>query len=297
MLDKMAFFVYVVRTGSISAAARKFKVSVSAGSRWLQELEQSFGMTLCRRSNRLLTPTPAGQKLFDEFSPMVDNAEHLCRTLQDFQHHDKGHLSIACTPVYANHYLMEKISQYMAENSDVTFSINVTPWALDHIGESDLVISANACYQGYREKDLHLVRREIMQSPFIVVASPAYLARNPAPDVPADLAKHQCLFATTLTGSNDWIFTRNGESQIVKVPKSLEVNDSDLLLQSAKMGAGIAYLPAFIVESEILDGRLIPLLDEFETSIWSLNLYYHPVTSASAVANHFKSFLLGNHGI
>ncbi|MGR5148025.1 LysR substrate-binding domain-containing protein [Photobacterium alginatilyticum] len=154
------------------------------------------------------------------------------------------------------------------------------------------MISANAGYQGYREKSLHLVRREIMQSPFIAVAFPAYLALHPAPDVPADLAKHQCLFATTLTGSNDWILTRNGESQIVKVPKSLEVNDSDLLLQNAKMGAGIAYLPTFIVESEILDGRLIPLLDEFETSIWSLNLYYHPVTNSSAMANHFKEHLL-----
>lgn len=56
MLDKMAFFVYVIRSGSISSAARKFNISVSAGSRWLQELEQHFGTTLCRRSNRLLEP-------------------------------------------------------------------------------------------------------------------------------------------------------------------------------------------------------------------------------------------------
>ena len=41
MLDKMAFFVYVIRSGSISSAARKFNISVSAGSRWLQELEQN----------------------------------------------------------------------------------------------------------------------------------------------------------------------------------------------------------------------------------------------------------------
>ncbi|PSW16235.1 LysR family transcriptional regulator [Photobacterium rosenbergii] len=292
MLDKMAFFVYVIRTGSISAAARKFNISVSAGSRWLQDLEQSFGITLCRRTNRLLTATPAGQKLVDEFSPLVDNAEQLCRSLQDFQEQDKGHINIVCTPVYANNFLMDKISNYLISHPNVTFNLNVTPWALDHAAEADLVISANACYQGYQEKDLHLVRREIMQSPFVAVASAEYLERNPAPELPTELSKHQCLFATTLTGSNDWIFERNGETQMIKVPKSLEVNDSDLLLQSAIKGAGIAYLPAFIVDKPLSEKQLIPVLEDYETSIWSLNLYYHPPTKASAVASHFKSYLL-----
>ena len=296
MLDKMAFFVYVIRTGSISAAARRFNISVSAGSRWLQDLEQSFGLTLCRRTNRRLTATPAGQKLMDDFSPIVDNAEQLCRNLQDFQDHDKGHLNIACTPVFANHYLMAKISVYLIEHPSVTFNVNVTPWALDHSGEADLLISANACYQGYQEKDLHLVRRELMQSPFIPVASPAYLYRSSALEVPTDLAQHQCLFATTLTGSNDWIFEKNGETQMIKVPKSLEINDSDLLLQNAIQGAGIAYLPAFIVEPALAEHRLERVLEDYETSIWSLNVYYHPPTKASAVASHFKTFLLEDNG-
>ncbi|WP_392339624.1 LysR family transcriptional regulator [Moritella marina] len=292
MLDKMAFFVYVVRTGSISAAARKFNISVSAGSRWLQDLEQHFGMPLHRRSNRLLTPTPAGLKLFNDFSPIVDSSESLCRQMQEFQQHDKGHIDIVCTPIYANHYLMDKISAYIIENPDVTFNLNITPWALDHATESDLTISANASYQGYREQDLHLVRREIMQSPFRVVASPDYLKRNSEPQNPSDLIQHQCLFSSTLTGSNDWIFTQNGESQIVKVPKSLEVNDSDLLLQGVKKSAGIAYLPDFLVDPEIKSGNLVSLLDDFDTSVWSLNLYYQPPANASAVAIHFKEFLL-----
>ncbi|MFA0441460.1 LysR family transcriptional regulator [Vibrio sp. 10N.222.51.C12] len=292
MLDKMAFFIYVVRTGSISAAARKLNISVSAGSRWLQELEQKFGMPLYRRNNRLLKPTPAGQTLFDEFSIIVDRSEAVMRTMQDYQQHDKGHIDVICTPVYANHFLMEKISEYLITNPDVTFNLNITPWALDHAADSDITISANASYQGYREKDLHLVRREIMQSPFVVVASPHYLTKNGIPQTPIDLKAHLCLFATTLTGSNDWVFTQNNECQIIKVPKSLEVNDSDLLLQAALNGAGIAYLPQFLVEEHISNGEITAILEDFDTSIWSLNMYYQPPATASAVANHFKAFLL-----
>jgi len=292
MLDKIAFFIYVVRTGSISAAARKVHISVSAGSRWLQELEQKFGVPLYRRNNRLLNPTPAGKKLFEEFSSIVDNAETICRQMEDFQEYDKGQIDIVCTPVYANHYLMEKISEYLILNPNVTFNLNITPWALDHAADSDLTISANTLFQGYRERDLHLVRREIMQSPFVLVASPEYLTRHPAPVLPGDLTVHQCLFATTLTGSNDWAFSKDNECEIVKVPKTLEVNDSDLLLQAVTFGAGIAYLPIFLVQRAIDAGELIPILEDFDTSIWSLNLYYHPPASASAAAINFKEFFL-----
>ncbi|WP_087016958.1 LysR family transcriptional regulator [Thaumasiovibrio subtropicus] len=292
MLDKMAFFVCVIRSGSISAAARKYAISVSAGSRWLQDLEAHFGMILLRRTNRLLTPTPAGKKLFEEFAPLVDNAEQLQRSLQDFQEHDKGHINIACTPVFANHYLMSLIGDYIKTHPSVTFNINVTPWALDYAGDVDLMISANANYQGYQEKDLHLVRREIMQCPFVPVASPCYLAAHSKPLKPEDLVNHRCLFASTLTGSNDWIFTRDEESQMIKIPKNLEVNDSDLLLQGVLEGTGIGYLPQRFITQEIENGLIVPLLEDYKTSIWSLNLYYHPPKKASAVASHFKSFLL-----
>lgn len=292
MLDKMAFFVYVIRSGSISSAARRFNISVSAGSRWLQELENHFGTTLCRRSNRLLEATQAGQTLFEEFSPLVDNAERITRKLEDYQSQEKGHIDIVCTPVFANHYLMELIAEYSHHHPDVTFNINVTPWALDHSSTADLMISANASFQGYREKDLLLVKRELMQCPFIVVASPDYLAVHERPSHPGDLSQHPCLIATTLTGSNDWIFRQQTENMILKVPKTIEVNDSDLLLQGALQRIGIAYLPAFVARESIREGKLVTLLEDYETSIWSLNLYYHSPQKASPTATKFKDFLL-----
>ncbi|WP_243978640.1 LysR family transcriptional regulator [Vibrio natriegens] len=292
MLDKMAFFVYVIRFGSISSAAHKFNISVSAGSRWLQELEQHFGTTLCHRSNRLLEATQAGQTLYEEFSPLVDSAERISRKLEDFQDSEKGHINIACTPVYANHYLMNKIAEYSKLNPKVTFNINVTPWGLDHASTYDLMISANARFQGCREKDLLLVKRELMQCPFIVVASPQYLQKHSIPTEPKELHEHLCLIATTLTGSNEWIFRYGIENTVLKVPKTIEVNDSDLLLSGAINGAGVAYLPLVVAEDALNQGKLVPLLEEYETSIWSLNLYYNSPKTASPVAIKFKEFLL-----
>ncbi|GHA63434.1 LysR family transcriptional regulator [Photobacterium aphoticum] len=294
MLDKMDFFVCVIRCGSISAAARKFNISCSAGSRWLQELESHFGMTLMRRSNRVLTLTPAGQKLFDDFSPLADSADQLRRSIQDFKSEDIGHINIACTPVYANHFLMERVADYMDAHPNVTFNIVVSPWALDLAAESDLMISANAHYQGYREKDLHLVRRELYQCPFIAVATRAYLDKHGEPLVPSELTQHRCLFASTLTGSNDWIFSLGDETEMIKIPKTLEVNDSDLLLDGVMHDAGVGYLPEFLVKDRVERGEIVQILPDYTTSMWSVNLYYHPPQKASTVATHFKNTLLAD---
>jgi len=159
---------------------------------------------------------------------------------------------------------------------------------------SAFLISANATFCGYHEENLLLVKKQIMQSPFIVVASPEYLKINPLPEKPTDLNNHHCLIATTLTGSNDWIFKKNNDIIVLKAPKSIEVNDSDLLLQSALKGIGVAYLPKFVVEKSILSGVLIPLLNNYETCIWSLNLYYPPPSTASITVNKFKKFFLKN---
>lgn len=295
MLDKMAFFIYVVRLNSISAASKHFSISVSAGSRWLQELESQMGTPLYRRNNRLLTPTPAGIKLFEEYAPLVDRSEIIVREIKGFQSRQQGQIDISCTPVYANHYLMPIVSDYLQRHPGVTFKLNITPWALNDAINVDFAVSAIANYQGYRERDVLLVRRELMSCPFVVVSSESYLTDKSVPLQPADLKDHQCLFATTLTGSNDWVFTRGKESQIVKVPKSLEVNDSDLLLQGVESGAGIGYLPSFLVSQKIKDGNLIVLLDDYETSVWSLNLYYQPKAKTSSVAEHFKKYWLDEH--
>lgn len=101
------------------------------------------------------------------------------------------------------------------------------------------MISANAHFQGYREKDLLLVKRELMQCPFVVVASPRYLEKRSRPSHPQELSQHSCLMATTLTGSNDWIFRKDLENMMLKLPKTIEVNDSDLLLDGALKNAAL----------------------------------------------------------
>ncbi len=295
MIDKTIFFIYVVQLGSISAAARRYGISPSAGSRWLSDLETEFGLKLYRRNNRLLTLTEAGERLYQRFKLINQDIQSSFDEVKGYQSEEQGKLHIACTPLYASHYLMGIINRYLQDHPKVSFNLNITPWSLDLASHTDLVISANANFSGYKEKDLMLVKRELMSAPFKVCASPDYLATHGKPEIPQDLKQHRCLFATSLTGSNEWVFCQQEENLIIKVPDTLEVNDSDLLKQAVLAGSGIAYLPDFILEKEMASGQLEALLPEYGTSKWSLNAYYQPHNSISPLAAHFKDFLLAQH--
>ncbi|WP_234400294.1 helix-turn-helix domain-containing protein [Shewanella marina] len=63
MIDKVVYFLYVVRTGSFSDAARQYGISASAGSRWIIELEEKMGVSLLKRSTRKVVPTSRGKTI------------------------------------------------------------------------------------------------------------------------------------------------------------------------------------------------------------------------------------------
>lgn len=61
-LGAMETFVYVVETGSFSAAARRLKIGQSAVSKTIAQLESRLAVRLLLRSTRGLTPTEAGEE-------------------------------------------------------------------------------------------------------------------------------------------------------------------------------------------------------------------------------------------
>ncbi|MHC8355119.1 LysR family transcriptional regulator [Pseudomonas sp. LB3P81] len=63
-LAAMETFVYVVETGSFSAAARRLNIGQPAVSKTIAQLEARLAVRLLLRSTRGLTPTEAGLVFF-----------------------------------------------------------------------------------------------------------------------------------------------------------------------------------------------------------------------------------------
>ncbi|OLQ73132.1 transcriptional regulator [Photobacterium proteolyticum] len=292
MLDKIVYFLYVVRTGSFSVAARQYGISASAGSRWIIELEDNMGVSLLKRSTRKVVPTQAGLRLFERFDNVNSEIEDIFTEIQNLGNDDRGVIRIASTPLFAKNFLSQIVGEYLLDHPHVTFRVIETAFDMDHIDEIDFAIRAIAVYQGFQEKDSLLVKRSLLRYPLTACCAPSYIEMFSKPEVPEDLKRHNCLYASTLVGGNKWVFERDGEFTTVDIAQTVEVEDSQFLKTVALTGGGIAYLPVTLIKEELEDGRLVPVLDDYINSDFEFSLYFRPRKQMPVRCANFKDYLI-----
>ncbi|MDM3354930.1 LysR family transcriptional regulator [Citrobacter sp. Cb004] len=295
IMTRMMFFVSLVTTGSISSAAERMGISISSGLRWLSDLEKGIGCSLYRRNNKAMPLTDAGDYLYRNFCLIGEKVGQLKNELTHFSTQRRGTIRICCTSVYAEQYLMPIVANYLAGNRQANIAVYVSAFGIQSWKDHDIIIGAVNVLSHQRDQELPLVECNLIAEPFVTVASLQYLLMNGTPQHLSELMHHRCLFASSLTGSNDWAYEINNERHFFEIPKSLEACDSTLLRKSVISGAGIAYLPEYVVKRDIRNGKLTCLFKEMKTSKWLLNRYYSVRSQLTAYVSSFKHFLIEQH--
>jgi DNA-binding transcriptional LysR family regulator len=113
-------------------------------------------------------------------------------------------------------------------------------------------------------EDSQVIARQLIPMQMIVCASPAYVAANGLPQTIADLAGHQCLNFRLASGRlHEWEFKVDGRLQKMTPKAMLTFNDSDLLMDAALDGRGLAQLAAYQVCEHLREGRLVACLPQY----------------------------------
>ena len=110
-------------------------------------------------------------------------------------------------------------------------------------------------------------------------ASPDYLAKHGTPKTPYDLTEHQCLLhcLPTTGGNMVWEFRDpKAKKHIVKIQPQgrVRANQGFLHKRYALNGLGIIWTPQDVIMQEIADGKLIPILADWNMSYEGYHLYY-----------------------
>lgn len=110
----------------------------------------------------------------------------------------------------------------------------------------------------------------------LVVGSPAYFNTHGRPAVPQDLVEQRCvnLRLPTQGGLYAWEFEKAGRALTVRVDGQLVLNSQGLMLEAAREGFGLAYLPADVVRPDCEEGVLIAVLDDWSPSYPGYRLYF-----------------------
>lgn len=291
MLDKIEYFCSVVRLGSVGRASSEHRISVSAGSRWISELESQLGMTLLHRTTRKVVASEAGMSLYEKFSPILTSAESAIEEIRGKEEELCGQIRISSTPLFARNVLPHLISAYLRTHPGTRFKVVINPFQADVVDEYDFSVRAIANHIGKSGMPSGDTRLRLYSEPLVVIATQHYLATRAEVNTPDNLAHHNCLFASSLVGGDRWEFRRGDKHDFFKIPDTVQCDDSEVLRTMVLNHAGIACLPRQLVQTDIEKGHLVELLPDYIASTFDICLYYRKYEFMPKRVMHFKEYL------
>ena len=118
-LDQLASFVAVARKRSFTSAAAKLKVSQSALSHTIRELEERLGIRLLTRTTRSVSPTEAGERLLRTIGPRFDEIEAEIAAVRELREKPAGTIRITATEFSIDTLLVPKLAPLLREYPDI----------------------------------------------------------------------------------------------------------------------------------------------------------------------------------
>ena len=126
----------------------------------------------------------------------------------------------------------------------------------------------------------------------VTCASPVYLARAGTPGHPQELSAHSCVIDTNFRAADGWRYRQAGQPLGIKVRGRFQVNSALAVREFLLAGHGIGRCPAWAVGEDLASGRLIQVLEEFETLEYGIYAVYPHNRHLAAKVRSFVDFLV-----
>ncbi len=272
--SSMAIFARVVESGSFTAAAQGSGMTPTMVGNHIRELERRLKGRLLNRTTRRQSLTELGRRYHArclEILALVDFAELDAREMQSTP---RGRLRVSCPVIYGTRVLVPALAAYLDRYPEVQVELSLNDRFVDLAEDGfDAAIRAGVL------PDSGLIARPLAFSPRIACASPSYLARHGHPQVPADLAQHNCLAFMVATGpEREWSFPRPDGKGVehIAVRGRLDVNGGLALREAALAGLGIVFQPQMMLQEDLDTGRLVRLFPDRPAQTWPIHLVHLP---------------------
>lgn len=274
-LNDLKAFVVIAQTGSFTKAAGQLGVSQSALSYTLKMLEQRLGVKLLNRTTRSVSPTQEGEQLLNDIEPLITGIEQKLYNLNEFRDYPRGRLRINGTELSLNFLLWEKLAKFSYEHPNIQLELT-TDYTFSDIVKDRYDIGIRLGH--HVDKDMIAVQiSDELQ--MITVASPDYLRTYGTPQIPEELHQHRCIGMRLPTHEQimAWEFKnleKNNEVMNLKPEFVMVVSHARLKVKAALDGLGITWLPKAMVESELINGELVTILEDWDISYSGYYMYY-----------------------
>lgn len=257
-ITNLALFVRVVEDGSFSAAARFLGMMPSSVSRQISQLEADLGTRLFQRTTRRQHLTEAGEIYLEHARRIVADLDSARLAINKLAETPSGNLTVAIEADFANIYIAPILDGFLSRYPEIQIRFLMNTKVIDLV-ESGIDIAIRIG----KLDDSSLFVRKIGSYHTQPCASPDYLKQHGTPTHPEELTAHSCLSFNIQPRKTYWNFEVDDDIKNIEISGKITANNLVFLKSAALSGLGIINLPIWMVQEDIQQQRLIPILEDF----------------------------------
>lgn len=254
-------FYYVATTLSFSEASRHLFISQSAVSQSVKSLEKKLGQPLFARSTKKVQLTPAGQILLKHIEPAIHLIHRGESQLSDIKNSGLGQLHIGATDTICRYLLVPYLKEFHAKFPTVPIKVtNASSLACANLlaqGKVDLTVT-NGPNSGLNHA---YAKKTIARFHDVFIANPSFFELNKQEIPFHELKQYPILMLDPKSATSEFLHNLFLKHQLELIPE-IELSSNDLLIDLARIGLGIAFIPDYCLTGQKQDLFILQTKEE-----------------------------------
>lgn len=257
LASRLLLLLKVSELGSFSKVSEQRNVNRSAISKQIAKLEEELGVHLLNRTTRSLSLTVAGSEMVGQAQQLRGLLNNSKRLAENLHTEPRGELKISSSTLFGRQYVQQAILKFQSMYPDIRIELLLEDRMVNLIGEGFDI--------GFRigePKESNLISRQIARNRLLIVASPEFIEKY---GQPTTIPKLESLPAVVYSSQGLVIdkfkyFDDSGNEAFIQLNPAYKVNEVEVLINTALAGEMLTVTTAQMIENEVLEGKLIPIM-------------------------------------
>lgn len=279
-------FFHVATTLSFSEASKQLFISQSAVSQAIKALEKKLDQTLFIRSTKRVQLTPEGEILLRHIEPAMNLIKRGESQLVDSAS-SGGQIRIGASDTICRYFLVPYLERlhkdFPSAHIKVTNGTSLKCVELLESGQVDLIVIN---YPNSNLSNLYSLKK-IARFQDVFVANNTFSELKNRKISFKELLEYPILMLERQSTTSEFLHNMFQQHQLDLVPE-IELSSNDLLLDLAKIGLGIAFLPDYCVHDK--ENELFFVETEEELPYRELAVVHNEKIPISKVSQEFLNY-------
>ncbi|MCL2791822.1 MAG: LysR family transcriptional regulator [Spirochaetaceae bacterium] len=249
-------FYYTAKCKSLTKAADLLCITQPAVTKQIKQLQRYYDLKFLDIIGKKIILTDAGERLYSIADKIFDMESQAEESIRDFQHFNKGKISILSCESFGAYYLPYIIKYYNKQNKGINISMTIRH--NENIIENIAELNNDLGFVSKPVQTPKISGQEILEDNIVCIVPNNYpLTRKDRLEI-ADIKGRDIIVhekgSVTRKITESFIERNNLDANI-----HYEISNNEAIKRLVEQGLGIAFISNNIVSEEVKTGRLLAL--------------------------------------